>query len=86
MTCLQLTLKAIQLLAGSPDVPPEKPRGLAPLLDGATRRSVLRTLRGRDGELEDLLLLDGDAAPTAAPAHQGREMPEKQAPFALKKT
>ena len=43
------TLEAIQLLAGSPEVPPEEPRGLAPLVDGATRGRVLRALRGRDG-------------------------------------
>ena len=70
--CLQLTLKAIQLLARSPDLPPDKSRDLAPLVDGAARGSALRALRSRDAHLVDLLLLDGDAAPAAAPAHQGR--------------
>ena len=83
--CLQLTLKALQLLAGGPDLPPENSRDLAPLVDGATRRSALRTLRGRDGELEDLLLLDGDVAPTTAPPHQGMGIAEKQGPLPSKR-
>ena len=37
---------------------------------GAARGSAQRALRGRDAHLEGLLLLDDDAAPAAAPAHQ----------------
>ena len=83
---LRLLLEAVQLLAGRPDVHPEESRGLAPLVDGTPRRGVLRALGGRSGALEDARLLDGDATPAAPPAHRERGVPEKQAPYALKKT
>ena len=67
----QLQLEALQLLAGGADLSPDKPSDLAPLVDGAARGMALRALGGRDAHLPALLLLDDDAAPTAAPGHQG---------------